>query len=113
MEWNRIGWNGMEYNRAFQNIIGLFIYRAFQSPITSIITLTYVTDYLSLHQLRYYFPNYIYPNPPEKTHDFRQSVDQLFSHESVATIEPTNSEVKSLVLTTAPPKPQWNGMELQ
>jgi hypothetical protein len=34
------------------------------------------------------------PERPEKTHDFRQSVDWLFSHESVARIEPTNSEVK-------------------
>jgi hypothetical protein len=34
------------------------------------------------------------PEHPEKTHDFRQSVDRLFSHESVARIEPTNSEVK-------------------
>jgi hypothetical protein len=30
---------------------------------------------------------------PEKTHDFRQSVDRLFSHESVARIEPTYSEL--------------------
>ena len=30
---------------------------------------------------------------PEKTHDFRWNVDGLFSHESVARIEPTNSEV--------------------
>jgi hypothetical protein len=56
--------------------------------------------------MRYYFPNYDYPNPraklalgrkpehPEKTHHFRQSVDRLFSHPSVAGIEPTNSEVK-------------------
>jgi hypothetical protein len=60
-------------------------------------------DYLSLQRLRYYFPNCVYPNPPanlpcgrkpEKTHDFRQSVDRLFSHESVARIKPTNSEVK-------------------
>jgi hypothetical protein len=34
------------------------------------------------------------PEHPEKNHDFRQSVDGLFSHESVARIEPTNSEVK-------------------
>ena len=34
------------------------------------------------------------PEHPEKTHDFRQSVDWLFSHESVARIEPTNWEVK-------------------
>ena len=31
---------------------------------------------------------------PEKTHDFRQSVDRLFSHESVTRIEPTISDVK-------------------
>jgi hypothetical protein len=34
------------------------------------------------------------PEHPEKTHDFRQSVDRLLSHESVARIKPTNSEVK-------------------
>jgi hypothetical protein len=34
------------------------------------------------------------PELPEKTHDFRQSVDWLFSHESIARLEPTNSEVK-------------------
>jgi hypothetical protein len=34
------------------------------------------------------------PERPEKTHDFRQSVDGLFSHESVARIEPNISEVK-------------------
>ena len=41
---------------------------------------------------------------PEKTHDFRQSVDRLFSHEttheSIARLEPTISEM--LALTTAP-----------
>jgi hypothetical protein len=31
----------------------------------------------------------------EKTHDFRQSVDRLFSHESVVRIEPTISDVKA------------------
>jgi hypothetical protein len=31
---------------------------------------------------------------PKKTHDFRQSVDWLFSHESVAGVEPTNWWVK-------------------
>jgi hypothetical protein len=31
---------------------------------------------------------------PETTHDFRQSVDRLFSHESIAGIELTFSEVK-------------------
>jgi hypothetical protein len=34
------------------------------------------------------------PERPEKTHDFRQGVDRLFSHESVASIEPTISKVK-------------------
>jgi hypothetical protein len=34
------------------------------------------------------------PEHLEKTHDFRQSVDRLFSRESVARIEPTISEVK-------------------
>ena len=34
------------------------------------------------------------PERPEKTDDFRQSVDWLFSHESVARIEPTISEMK-------------------
>jgi hypothetical protein len=61
--------------------------------------LTYCSlDYLSLQQLRYHVPNSVYPNRPdpnpscqlslwegpehpEKTHDFRQSVDRLFSHE--------------------------------
>jgi hypothetical protein len=36
------------------------------------------------------------PEHLEKTHDFRQSVDRLFSHESVARIEPTNSEMKGV-----------------
>jgi hypothetical protein len=35
------------------------------------------------------FPSGREPERPEKTHDFRQSVDLLFSHESVARIEPT------------------------
>jgi hypothetical protein len=34
------------------------------------------------------------PEHPEKTHDFRQSVDWLFSHESLARIQLTISEVK-------------------
>ena len=34
------------------------------------------------------------PEHPEKTHEFRQSVDRLFSHEFLARIEPTISEVK-------------------
>jgi hypothetical protein len=52
------------------------------------VTYTKPIEYLSLQQLRYFFPNYVYPNPPfqflpcgrkpehpEKTDDFRQSVD--------------------------------------
>jgi hypothetical protein len=39
------------------------------------------------------------PERPEKTHDFRQSVDRLFSHESthesIARLEPRISEVKA------------------
>jgi hypothetical protein len=42
---------------------------------------------------------------PEKTHDFRQSVDWLFSHESKARIEHTNSEVKGDCATKAPSDP--------
>jgi hypothetical protein len=34
------------------------------------------------------------PECPEKTHDIRQSIDRRFSHESVARLEPTISEVK-------------------
>jgi hypothetical protein len=51
--------------------------------------------------IRHRMITYTYPNPPcqlslweEKTHDFRQNVDRLFSHESVVRIEPTISEVK-------------------
>jgi hypothetical protein len=71
-------------------------------------------DYLFLQQLWYYFPNYSMfilthhdnfpcgrkPERPEKTNDFRQSVDKLFSHAWVHTcmwkarIEPMISEVK-------------------
>jgi hypothetical protein len=35
----------------------------------------------------YNFPCGRKPKHPEKTHDFRQSVDRLFSHQSVARIE--------------------------
>jgi hypothetical protein len=45
------------------------------------------------------------PEQPEKTHEFRQSVDRLFSHEFLARIEPTISEVKVACSATAPPKP--------
>jgi hypothetical protein len=35
------------------------------------------------------------PQHPEKSHDFRQGVDWLFSHGPLARIEPMFSEVKS------------------
>jgi hypothetical protein len=70
---------------------------------------------LSLQQLWYYFLNYVYPNPSyqlslwEETRapgeNPRLSTERwLFSNESVARIELTNSEVKALALTTAPQK---------
>ena len=48
------------------------------------------------------------PEYPVKTHDFRQSVDSLFSHkcyESVARIQPTISEGIEACSATAPQKP--------
>jgi hypothetical protein len=42
------------------------------------------------------------PEHPEKTHDFRQSVDRFSSHESVARMaKPRSQRWKALVLTTA------------
>ena len=54
--------------------------------------ITFLTVFILTHPVN--FPRGRKPEHPEKTHDFRQSVDWLFSHESVARIEPTNSEVK-------------------
>jgi hypothetical protein len=79
-----------------------------QMGFTSSIMHTYIiylsSDYLSLQQLCFLltvfithavnFPCGRKPEHSEKTHDFRQSVDWLFSHESVARIKPTISEVK-------------------
>jgi hypothetical protein len=62
----------------------------------------YLTVFILTHPVN--FPCGRKPEHPEKTHDFRQSVDRLFSHESVVRSEPTNSEVKALALTTAPTK---------
>jgi hypothetical protein len=54
--------------------------------------ITFLTVFILTHPVN--FPCGRKPEHPEKTQDFRQSVDSLFSHESVARIEPTNSEVK-------------------
>jgi hypothetical protein len=53
---------------------------------------TFLTVFILTHPVN--FPCGRKPVHSDKTHDFRQSVDWLFSHESVARIEPTNSEVK-------------------
>jgi hypothetical protein len=63
---------------------------------------TFLTVFILAHPVN--FPCGRKPVRPEKTHDFRQSVDWLFPHESVARIEPTISEVKGASLTIAPPK---------
>ena len=55
-------------------------------------TITFLTMFILTSPVN--FPGGKKPERPEKTHDFRQSVDRLFSHESVARIEPTISEVK-------------------
>jgi hypothetical protein len=54
--------------------------------------ITFLTMFILTHPVN--FPYGRKPEHLEKTHDFRQSVDRLFSHESVARIEPANSEVK-------------------
>jgi hypothetical protein len=89
-------------------------FKVFRQPITSsiaFIAYTCITYLLTL----FIFTTmvilliYVYPNPPcqlslweetgapgEKTHDFRQIVERLFSYESAERIEPTVSEVKSV-----------------
>jgi hypothetical protein len=50
------------------------------------------------------------PERPDKTHDFRQSVDWIFSHESITRIEPTISEMKDTCSdhsATEAPKLSW------
>jgi hypothetical protein len=54
--------------------------------------ITFWTTFILTHPAN--LPRGRKPERPEKTHDFRQSVDWLFSHESVARIKPTISEVK-------------------
>jgi hypothetical protein len=58
----------------------------------NICDITFLTMFILTHPVN--FPCERKPEHPEKTHDFRQSVNRLFSHESVARIQPTNSEVK-------------------
>jgi hypothetical protein len=57
--------------------------------------ITFLTMFIPTHPVN--FPCGRKPERPEKTHDFRQSVDRLFSHESihesVARIKPTISKV--------------------
>ena len=60
--------------------------------------ITFLTVFILTHPVN--FPCGRKPERPEKTHDFRQSVDRLFSHESVARIEPTNFEVKEALALT-------------
>ena len=54
--------------------------------------ITFLTVFILTHPVN--FPCGRKPEYPEKTHDFRQSIDRLFSHESVARLQPTNSEVE-------------------
>jgi hypothetical protein len=64
--------------------------------------ITFLTVFIIIHPVN--FPCGRKPERPKKTHDFRQSVDWLFSHESVAGVESTISKVKGAALTIAPPK---------
>jgi hypothetical protein len=59
--------------------------------------ITFLTVFILTHLDN--FPCERKPEHPEKTHDFRQSVGWLFSHETVARIEPTNL-VKALYTET-------------
>jgi hypothetical protein len=60
--------------------------------IFTTIVITFLAVFILTHHVN--FPWGRKPEHPEKTYNFRQSVDWLFSHESVARIEPTISEVK-------------------
>ena len=64
----------------------LFIFTACSCDIT------FITMFSLTHPVD--FPCGRKPERLEKTHDFLQSVDRLFSHESVARIEAAISEVK-------------------
>jgi hypothetical protein len=67
----------------------------------------FLTVFILTHPIN--FPWWRKPEHPEKTHDFGQSVDWHFSHESVARIQPTISDVKDACSddcdTEAPPPP--------
>ena len=58
--------------------------------------ITFFSVFMLIHPVN--FPRGRKPEHPEKTHDFRQSVDRLYSHESahesVARIESTITEVE-------------------
>ena len=54
--------------------------------------ITFLTVFILTHPVN--FPCGRKPEYPEKTNDFRQSVDRLFPNESVARIEPRISDVK-------------------
>jgi hypothetical protein len=56
------------------------------------IVITFLDVFILTHPVN--FPYGRKPERPEKTHDFRQSVGRLFPLGSVASIEPTISEVK-------------------
>jgi hypothetical protein len=70
--------------------------------------INFLTVFILTHLVN--FPCARKPEHPEKTHDFRQSVDWLFSHESVARIEPTISEVNCACSDDcATLQPLWTG----
>jgi hypothetical protein len=56
-------------------------------PLPIIVLATALTVFILTHPVNFSCGRK--PEHPEKTHDFRQNVDWLFSHESVARIEPT------------------------
>jgi hypothetical protein len=108
---NSMGFNSCSFANDVKCFRSCMYIRAFQWPVL----LTYIIfilpilslDYLSLQQYLWItiLTVFILTHPvnfpcgrklerPEKTHDFRQVVDRLFSHESIARLEPTISEVK-------------------
>ena len=58
--------------------------------------ITFLTVFILTHPVN--FPCGRKPGHPEKTHDFRQSVDRLFSHESVAIVDPRTQRCKARFL---------------
>jgi hypothetical protein len=81
-------------------------------------------DYLSLQQLWYYFPNCVFfilthpaslpcgrkPERPEKTHDFNSAErwQTIFTHESVARIEPIDLRGEALLWRLHQMTALWN-----